>query len=161
MKRFLVIASMGILFGSLAGNAQFSAPASPPLSATTVPQAQQMQPAELARILRTGGQKGPIVIQVGSRVMFDQAHIAGSAYAGPGSQEAGLQLLEKSVTSIPKNRLIVIYCGCCPWNKCPNIGPAYKRLRDLGFTNVKALYIARNFGDDWMANGYPAAKGAR
>ncbi len=63
------------------------------------------------------------------------------------------------MASLPKDKQIVLYCGCCPWNRCPNVGPAYKRLHDLGFTNVKVLYIANNFGDDWVNKGYPAVKG--
>jgi thiosulfate/3-mercaptopyruvate sulfurtransferase len=129
------------------------------LSATTVPQAQQVQPAELQHMLTAGGADRPLMLQVGSHVMFAQAHIAGSIYAGPGSQESGLQMIEKAVVTVPKGKLIVIYCGCCPWIKCPNIGPAFKKLHELGFTNVKALYIANNFGDDWVARGYSVDKG--
>jgi hypothetical protein len=29
----------------------------------------------------------------------------------------------------------------------------------LGFTRVKALYFADNFGTNWAAKGYPVAKG--
>jgi hypothetical protein len=29
-----------------------------------------------------------------------------------------------------------------------------KLLRDLGFTRVKALYLADNFGADWADKGY-------
>ena len=139
--------------------AQFSSPASAPISANTIPETQQMQTADLARILKEKGAERPLLLQVGSRVMFAQAHIPESRFAGPGSDPAGLQLLEKTVNGVQKSRLIVIYCGCCPWNRCPNMGPAYKRLRDLGFSNVKALYIPRNFGDDWVAKGYPVEKG--
>jgi hypothetical protein len=39
------------------------------------------------------------------------------------------------------------------------MGPAYKRLRELGFTNVKALYMVNNFGDDWVGKGFPVAQG--
>lgn len=138
---------------------QFSDPASSPLSAMTVPPAQQVQPADLSRMLKAGTTGRPFVLQVGSRVMFEQAHIPGSVFAGPGSQASGLQLLERAVASLPKGKLIVIYCGCCPWNHCPNIGPAYKKLHDLGFTNVKALYLANNFGDDWAAMGYAVERG--
>jgi hypothetical protein len=28
----------------------------------------------------------------------------------------------------------------------------------MGFTNVKALYIANNFGTDWVDKGYPSLK---
>lgn len=91
--------------------------------------------------------------------MFSQAHIPGSEYAGPGSQQSGIQSLEDTVSAQPKNRHIILYCGCCPWNRCPNVGPAYKRLHDLGFTHVQVLYLANNFGDDWVNKGYPAVKG--
>jgi len=154
---FLMVAELAM---SPAAHAQFSNPAAAPLSAMTVPQAQLLQPAELAHMLNASGtEQQPLMLQTGSRIMFAQAHIRGSHYAGPGSQASGLELLEKAVAKAPKGKLIVIYCGCCPWNRCPNIGPAYRRLRDLGFTNVKALYLPNNFGDDWVAKGYPAASG--
>jgi hypothetical protein len=63
------------------------------------------------------------------------------------------------VAKTPKNKLVIIYCGCCPWTKCPNMGPAFKRLRELGFTNIRAVYMASNFGDDWAARGFPVAQG--
>ena len=139
--------------------AQFSNPAYGPLSASTVPQAQILQPAELVKLLKAGGSERPVLFQVGSFVMFQQAHIPNSGYAGPTSQANGLMLLKKLAAPLKKDQLIVIYCGCCPWSRCPNIGPAYKQLRDLGFTNVKALYLANNFGDDWASKGYPVEHG--
>jgi len=134
--------------------AQFSGAVSP-ASAYSIPQSQLIQPDALNRLLQAPAAAKPLVLQVGSHIFFSQAHIPGSTYAGPGSQPAGLQLLESSVNSSPKDRLIILYCGCCPWNRCPNVGPAYHRLRDLGFTHVKVLYLANNFGDDWVAKGYP------
>ena len=128
-------------------------------SAFSIPQAQLMQPDALSRLLQ-GPQKSRLVIlQVGSHLMYSQAHIPGAQYAGPGSQADGLALLSSKVSSLPKNELIVIYCGCCPWSHCPNIGPAYKKLHDLGYTNVKALYLANNFGDDWVSKGYRVEQG--
>jgi thiosulfate/3-mercaptopyruvate sulfurtransferase len=146
------------LMSGLPGHAQGSSPVEAPLSATSVPETQLMQPAELVRILKASEAEKPVLFQVGSYVMFQQAHIPGAEYAGPGSRTAGLELLEKMVAALGKNQPIVIYCGCCPWNRCPNIGPAYKKLHDLGFTNVKALYVAKNLGDDWVAKGYPVEK---
>jgi hypothetical protein len=154
-----VVVALAMLLTAQRAGAQFSNPSAGPLSATAVPQAQQVQAAELASMLKSSGAQRPLVLQVGSHVMFAQAHIPGSVYAGPGSTAAGLQLLEKAVASTPKGKLIVIYCGCCPWSRCPNVGPAFKRLHDLGFTNVKVLYIASNFGDDWVAKGYAVDKG--
>ncbi len=110
-------------------------------------------------MLHAQGAKKPLVLQVGSHVLFSQAHIAGSEYAGPGSQEAGRALLQQRVAPLPRSTFIVIYCGCCPWERCPNIGRAFKLLHDLGFINVKALYIADNFGTGWVDKGYPVERG--
>lgn len=155
LKVVLFLMFMGLITGPGA-RAQFSNPAA---SAMSVSQDRLMQPSELVRLLQAGEGGRPVVFQVGSFVMFQQAHIPNSGFAGPGSQANGMILLKKFSAPLRKNQLIVIYCGCCPWNHCPNIGPAYKELHDLGFTNVKALYLAHNFGDDWVAKGYPVEKG--
>jgi arsenite-transporting ATPase len=63
------------------------------------------------------------------------------------------------VAKLAKDTPIVIYCGCCPWSHCPNIAAAYNALRALGFTQVGVLYIADNFGDNWVNKGFPVAKG--
>ncbi len=143
-----------VLFAVPQCRAQFSSGEASSSSALSIPQSQQIQPDALNHLLQAAEAGRPLVLQVGSRVMFSEAHIPGSIYAGPGSQPDGLQLLTSKVASTPKNRLIVIYCGCCPWSHCPNIGPAFKRLHVLGFTNVKALYLASNFGADWVSKGY-------
>jgi hypothetical protein len=135
------------------------ATAPPPSSAMSIPESRLLQPVDLAKMLKATEKEKPVILQVGSRVMFSQVHIPGSEYAGPGSQASGIQSLESTVAALPKGRHIVLYCGCCPWNRCPNVGPAYRRLHDLGFTNVQVLYIANNFGDDWVSKGYPAVKG--
>jgi thiosulfate/3-mercaptopyruvate sulfurtransferase len=139
--------------------AQFSDDAASQVNASSIPQSQLIQPDILNRILQAGGIQNPLVLQVGSRVMYNQAHIPGSIYAGPGSQPDGLKLLENMVSGSPKSKFIVLYCGCCPWTRCPNVGPSYKRLHDLGFNNVKVLYLANNFGDDWLYKGYRVEQG--
>lgn len=130
----------------------FGAPSA--TSAFSIPQAQLIQPADLNRMLSAKSDSKPLVLQVGSRVLFQQAHIAGSEYVGPGSQPEGLDQLKKRVASVQKDKLIVLYCGCCPWGRCPNVAPAYKLLQGLGYTHVKVLYLANNFGSDWVEKGY-------
>ena len=98
------------------------------------------------------------MLQVGSLVMFEQAHITGAEYAGAGSQAVGLQQLQKRVEGLSHDSFIVLYCGCCPWNRCPNVGPAFKLLHDFGFTHVKVLYLADNFGADWADKGFPVER---
>ncbi|MFZ0800384.1 MAG: rhodanese-like domain-containing protein, partial [Terriglobales bacterium] len=96
---------------------------------------------------------------VGSHQLFLQAHIPASEYLGAGSTTEGIQNLRRRVSALPKNTSIVLYCGCCPWRHCPNVNPAYDALQQMGFTNVKVLFLANNFGADWVDKGYPVAKG--
>lgn len=125
--------------------------------ASLIPTSRLIHPDELVKILQSKREK-PLMIQVGSHVLYSEAHIPGSEYIGPASSEIGLQQLRKRVESLPRNKFIVIYCGCCPWSHCPNVKPADDALRALGFTDVKVLYIANNFGADWVDKGYPVAK---
>jgi hypothetical protein len=62
------------------------------------------------------------------------------------------------VANLSRTQEIVIYCGCCPWDKCPNIAPAWQLLHQMGFTEARALYIGNNFGADWVAKGSRAEK---
>jgi thiosulfate/3-mercaptopyruvate sulfurtransferase len=118
-----------------------------------------ISPEELVKILQSSKGAKPLIIQVGSHVLYSQAHIPASEYIGPASSESGLQQLRKRVEPLPRSKFIVVYCGCCPWNHCPNVQPAADVLRLMGFTNVKVLYIPSNFGADWVDKGYPVAKG--
>lgn len=101
----------------------------------------------------------PLILQVGVHVLYAQAHVPGSEYVGAASTPAGLDALRRRVGGVNKTRLVVLYCGCCPWESCPNIRPAFNQLRALGFTQVKALHIADNFGTDWVTKGYPVESG--
>lgn len=121
-------------------------------------QKQVIQPATLARVLKSSGKK-PLLLQVGFESLYVQGHIPGSEYCGPASQSMGIDALKKCVANVSHTRAIVIYCGCCPWQECPNIRPAFKTLKTMGFSNVKVLYIADNFGRDWAQKGYPVAQG--
>ena len=127
--------------------------------ASLIPSSSLIQPEELAKIVEAPRGGKPLILQTGSHVLFQQAHISGSEYVGAASTEAGQQSLKKRVEGLPKNTFIVLYCGCCPWGHCPNVEPADRTLRSLGFIKVKTLYIANNFGTDWVQKGYPTAKG--
>jgi thiosulfate/3-mercaptopyruvate sulfurtransferase len=127
--------------------------------ASSMPTTRLIQPEELVKLLKTSGKDAPLMIQVGSHVLFAQAHIPGSEYIGPASGDSGVQQLQKRVESLPRTKFIVLYCGCCPWGHCPNVKPADDALHALGFNHVKVLYIADNFGTNWVDKGYPVAKG--
>jgi len=100
-----------------------------------------------------------VLIQVGFHVMYRMGHIPGSQYAGPASKAEGLAALKKLVAKLPHNQEIVIYCGCCPWNDCPNIRPAFRTLKEMGFTILKVLDTPERLGTDWTAKGFPIVKG--
>ena len=118
-----------------------------------------IQPRDLAAELAKSGQAAkPIIVQVGPNVLYRSKHIPGAVYAGPAARPAGLDLLKNTVANLPRDREIVLYCGCCPWSRCPNIGTAYQFLLGMGFKNLKALYLPNNFGMDWVAKGYKVEK---
>jgi thiosulfate/3-mercaptopyruvate sulfurtransferase len=127
--------------------------------ATSLPSSHLINPEELVKVLQATKGEKPLMLQVGSYVLYAQAHIPGSDYVGPVTSEVGLQQLRKRVESLPRTKFIVLYCGCCPWSHCPNVKPADDALHAMGFTNVKVLYLANNFGADWVEKGYPVAKG--
>jgi len=127
--------------------------------ATSLPSSHVMNPEELLKVLQSANGEKPLMLQVGSYVLYEQAHIPGSEYVGPATSEAGLQQLRRRVESLPRTKFIILYCGCCPWSHCPNVKPADDALHAMGFTNVKVLYLANNFGTDWVEKGYPVAKG--
>jgi thiosulfate/3-mercaptopyruvate sulfurtransferase len=155
-ETIVVLAMLFVALPPLRAQGPFGAPSEN--SAFSIAQTQLIQPEELNRVLHDGGAGKPLVLQVGSRVLFDQAHIAGSEYAGPGSQPEGLHQLQKRVSPLARDTSIVLYCGCCPWNRCPNVAPAFRLLQKLGFTRVNVLYIADNFGTDWVDKGYPVER---
>ena len=126
--------------------------------AASIPPDKLVQPADFATQLKDASVRKPLMLHVGFKTMFDQAHIPGSEYAGPGNTGAGLQALRDRVASLPKNTAIMIYCGCCPWSRCPNMAAAYDALIELRFTNVKGMQINDNFGADWVDKGFPTAK---
>ena len=126
-------------------------------SAVTIPKDALVLPEALHQELQANAHAA-LILQVGSRMMFDQQHIPGAEYAGPGSRPEGLQALQSRVAGLPRSSAIVLYCGCCPWEKCPNVAPAWALLHGMGFAHLRVLYIAQNFGVDWVARGFGAER---
>jgi hypothetical protein len=125
----------------------------PAMAATDIiPASALIQPAELAGELKAAP---PTILQVGFSKLYQQAHIPGAIYAGPTNSETGLAVLKAEAEKLPRDAAIVIYCGCCPWNRCPNMDAAYTALKAMGFSKLRALYIADDFGRDWVDKGYP------
>jgi thiosulfate/3-mercaptopyruvate sulfurtransferase len=118
---------------------------------------QLIRPDELAQALK--GPRKPVVFYVGPESIYAQAHIPGAENIGPVGRPEGMEKLRARAASLPKDTAVVIYCGCCPWEHCPNIRPAYAALKKAGFTNVRVLYLENSFGEDWKDKGLPVAAG--
>ncbi len=127
--------------------------------AAAIPESALIQPAALVAILEGSSDRTPLMLQVGAHVLYVQAHIPGSEYVGPGEEDAGIEALRARVSKLPRETPIVIYCGCCPWDHCRNIGGAFAALQRLGFNDVKVLYLESDFGSNWVDQGYPVARG--
>ncbi len=116
--------------------------------------AEVVEPSTLARDLKSANP--PIVFSVAFPVLYRSRHVLHAIEAGPGSKPEGLEALKKAAAGYPRDADIVIYCGCCPMTKCPNVRPAYRALKDMGFTRVRVLNIPTNMHTDWFAKDYPS-----
>ncbi|HUX66126.1 MAG TPA: rhodanese-like domain-containing protein [Terriglobales bacterium] len=160
LRLWLTILAAGLLLG--AGAPPSSAGAAGAAAKTDPWSAGQVvQPAGLVHSLSAALPAQPLVICVGFQVLYQGGHIAGAQYAGPASTAAGRQALRRAVEKLPRNQAIVLYCGCCPWQKCPNLRPAFGTLQRMGFTHVRVLELAHNFRTDWAGRGYPTRQGAQ
>jgi thiosulfate/3-mercaptopyruvate sulfurtransferase len=119
-----------------------------------------IQPDELVKELKEPEARRPIVLYVGFDVLYHGAHVPGAIFTGPASTAAGLAALRRAATRIPRDREVVIYCGCCPMTKCPNIHPAYDEMLKLGFRRLRVLDLPGDFAHDWVEKGLPVHKGA-
>ena len=117
-----------------------------------------VQPRELAAQL-AGKEAHPAIFMVGPNVLYRSKHIPGSMYAGPGVMETGMAVLKMEAAKLPRDREVVVYCGCCPWDRCPFVRPALDLLKQMGFTKAKTLYLKTGFKTDWLDKGYAAEAG--
>jgi thiosulfate/3-mercaptopyruvate sulfurtransferase len=113
---------------------------------------QLMAPADLAAIINDPNVKKPIIICVGPGAL-----IRGSLDIGPAKEKANLEKLKQQLNKLPKDANVVIYCGCCPFEHCPNIRPAFMLLNEMKFSNARLLNLEHNINTDWIAKGYPKA----
>jgi len=120
--------------------------------------AQTVQPADLLKELNES-KSAPTIVFVGFNRLYTSGHIKGAQNHGMAGNEAGLQELKAWASSLPRSAKLVIYCGCCPMDRCPNLRPAFAALHDLGFTKLRVLLLPTDFALDWAGRGYPYDKG--
>ena len=113
---------------------------------------QLLKPAVLAEAIRAGN-NSPVVISVGPGAL-----IPGSVSIGMTRDQENLDKLKAYLGPLPRTSSIVIYCGCCPFEHCPNVRPAIDLLQKMKFTNYSLLDLPHNLKTDWMDKGYPVVK---
>jgi hypothetical protein len=113
---------------------------------------QLMEPAQLARMI-TSGEKLPLLISVGPGATIPHSKAIGQA-----KEPENLDKLSALLKEVKKKEAIVIYCGCCPYEHCPNVRPAIALLKEKGFRNYKLLNLPHNIKTDWIDKGYPKAE---
>lgn len=62
--------------------------------------------------------------------------------------------LKLALGKTPKNKEIVVYCGCCTLDNCEKVEKAFDLLRANGYSNVKVLNLPEGFYPDWKGKGY-------
>jgi thiosulfate/3-mercaptopyruvate sulfurtransferase len=121
--------------------------------------AQVVQASDFVHELGDKNAAPPTIVYVGFRTLFSGGHIPGATFHGTASTEQGLAELKKWADALPRTTNLVIYCGCCPYEKCPNIRPAFTALSEMGFKKLRVLALPTSFATDWADKGYPIQKG--
>ena len=126
----------------------------------TLPASQLVQPADLVRELAFASPDSrPTIVYVGFRTLFTGGHIPGATFHGSAFTEQGLADIKKWAASLPRTTNLIIYCGCCPFERCPNIRPAFALFRDMGFMHLRVLELPTSFAVDWVDKNYAIEKG--
>ncbi len=110
---------------------------------------QLMSPAALQQRLTDKTAAAPLILSIGPGAV-----IKGSEDIGAAHEDSNMVKFRQRLSSIPWNKELIIYCGCCPFVHCPNIRPAFAVLNEMKFTNARLLNIAHNIKTDWISKGY-------
>ena len=112
---------------------------------------QLMEPSHLINLLNNNKIK-PIILNIGV-----ENNIKGAIKVGAAKHKVNLTKLENEIKKYPKNALIVLYCGCCPFDKCPNIRPAFSILSKNKYKQFYLLHLPHNIRTDYIEKGFPMA----
>lgn len=122
-------------------------------------ESQLMEPVKLAQMLNDPSEQGnQLILAVNPDGMYGLPYEGGikeARWFGPTEKEKYLKDLKEFLQQLDQDENIVIYCGCCPFDKCPNIRPAFSLLNSMGFTKHKLLNMPKNIKENWIDKGYP------
>jgi thiosulfate/3-mercaptopyruvate sulfurtransferase len=118
--------------------------------------AQTIEPPDLVRESTSSAPADqPLVVCVGFHALYRAGHVPAASFHGPTSTPEGLADLKRWAQRQVRSASVVLYCGCCPLEDCPNLRPAFTTLHDMGFTRVRVLLLPKSFGADWVGKGFP------
>jgi len=120
--------------------------------------AQVVLPSEFSKELAIG-KSAPTVLFVGFQRLYTAGHIKGAQNHGSAGRAEGVAQIKAWADALPRSTRLVIYCGCCPMERCPNIRPAFAALQEMGFTNLRVLILPTSFEVDWAQEGMSYDKG--
>ena len=110
---------------------------------------QLIEPSTLVQMLQNENSL-PVIFNVGLGAVIPH-----SIDIGVASKKENLEKFKRELSRLPKDTKIVIYCGCCPFEHCPNVRPAIDVLKEMKFTNYQLLNLPTNIRTDWINKGYP------
>lgn len=111
-----------------------------------------IQPATLAQMVKSNKDL-PLIYCVGPGVVIPH-----SIDIGMVKDSQNLEKFKNSISKLPRDTNMVIYCGCCPFDHCPDVRPAVALLKEMKFTNFHLLNLPDNIKTDWISKGYPQVK---
>jgi thiosulfate/3-mercaptopyruvate sulfurtransferase len=111
---------------------------------------QLIEPFELAKVINDKSSKKPIIYSIGPG-----GNIKDNIEMGAAQEKENIDNLKIALSKLDKKTEIVIFCGCCPFEHCPNIRPAFNLVTEMKFTNYKLLNLSHNLKVDWIDKGYP------
>lgn len=112
-----------------------------------------LQPEALASLITANADSNMLILNTGP--VDDIKH---AVNIGAVSEEKNLKKLKRYLKNVPRDKEVIIYCGCCPFASCPNLNPAYDLLAEMNFTNYKILLLPEDLKMDWIDKGYPMAE---
>jgi hypothetical protein len=113
---------------------------------------QLLQPSDLAATLKDN-KEIPLIFSIGPGAIIPHSKDMGMI-----KEAENMEKFKQELKNLPKDTSIIIYCGCCPYEHCPNVRPAMQLLKDMKFTNYKLLDLPHNIKIDWINKGYPTSQ---
>jgi hypothetical protein len=97
------------------------------------------------------------VFHVGPAISFHH-HVPSSVRVGDARTEQGYAALCTELRKAAADVDVVLYCGCCPVDHCPNVRPASRAITEVKRARTWVLRLPTNFDRDWVDKGYPVER---